>query len=63
MTTQHDPDAEPPAAFMSYAHFDDRDRRVSKLRERLTDELQYQMGFPVPIFQDSDKAIRSEETM
>ena len=43
-----------PAAFMSYASFDDQhdNRRLTQLRERLSAEVQVQTGEEFPIFQD-----------
>jgi cobaltochelatase CobT len=43
-----------PAAFMSYAHRDDRSGRLSKLRERLSEEVGVQTGEDFEIFQDRD---------
>ena len=39
-------------AFMSYAHADDRQKRVSRFRERLSEEVEVQTGKEFPIFQD-----------
>ena len=41
-------------AFMSYAHHDDGDGRLTKFRERLARELRSQTGIEMEIFQDSD---------
>ncbi len=41
-------------AFMSYAHYDDREGRLSKFRDRLAGELQSQTGVEMDIFKDSD---------
>lgn len=41
-----------PAAFLSYVHEDDKDGRITALRERLCDEVQMQVGTEFPIFQD-----------
>lgn len=43
-----------PVAFMSYAHHDDQDGRVSRFHERLERELRSQTGMDVTIFKDSD---------
>ena len=43
-----------PVAFMSYAHHDDRDRTLTKFRDRLAAELQSQIGTTVEIFMDND---------
>ena len=45
---------------MSYAHHDERDGRLSKFRDRLTDELRAQTGTDIAIFMDSD-AIQLEK--
>src|SRR5215475_5859856 len=39
-------------AFMSYAHADDKQNRVSRFRERLSEEVEVQTGKTFPIFQD-----------
>jgi F-box protein 11 len=43
-----------PAAFMSYARFDDKheDGQISAFRERLSSEARIQSGAEFPIFQD-----------
>ena len=41
-----------PAAFMSYVHSDDKYGQLTTLRERLSDEVQMQIGTEFPIFQD-----------
>ena len=41
-----------PAAFMSYAHRDDNDGRLTKLRERLAYEVSVRTGEDFEIFQD-----------
>jgi hypothetical protein len=43
-----------PLMFMSYAHRDDRDGRLSTFHVRLKRELQSQTGGEVEIFKDSD---------
>ena len=44
-----------PAAFMSYARFDDRhDGQITKFRESLSDEVGEQIGEEFPIFQDDN---------
>lgn len=43
-----------PVAFMSYAHRDDRDGRLTRFRDRLERELGQQTGADVRIFKDSD---------
>jgi parallel beta-helix repeat protein len=43
-----------PVAFMSYAHADDKDNQVTKLRKGLSAEAQMQIGSEFPIFQDRD---------
>jgi len=42
-----------PAALMSYVHSDDKYKQLSTLRERLSDEVQMQIGIEFPIFQDT----------
>jgi F-box protein 11 len=42
-----------PAALMSYVHSDDKYKQVTTLRERLSDEVQMQIGVEFPIFQDT----------
>lgn len=42
-----------PAALMSYVHSDDKYKQLSTLRERLSDEVQMQIGTEFPIFQDT----------
>ena len=42
-----------PAALMSYVHSDDRYEQLSTLRERLSAEVQMQIGIEFPIFQDT----------
>src|SRR5215213_6627414 len=41
-----------PAALMSYVHSDDRYEQLSTLRDRLSVEVQMQIGIEFPIFQD-----------
>ncbi|HKG15562.1 MAG TPA: right-handed parallel beta-helix repeat-containing protein [Pyrinomonadaceae bacterium] len=41
-----------PAAFLSYVHSDDKYGHVTAFRERLSDEVQMQVGIEFPIFQD-----------
>ena len=41
-------------AFMSYAHHDDGERRLTKFRDRLAGELRSQSGVEMEIFMDSD---------
>jgi F-box protein 11 len=41
-----------PAALMSYVHSDDRYEQLSTLRDRLSIEVQMQIGVEFPIFQD-----------
>jgi hypothetical protein len=41
-----------PQAFMSYAHIDDRHRRLTQFRKELSDEVQVHLGREFPIFQD-----------
>lgn len=41
-----------PAAFMSYAHVDDKYGHLTEFRERLSHEVQVQTGEKFPIFQD-----------
>lgn len=41
-----------PAGFMSYVHSDDKYSQLTTLRERLSDEVQMQIGTEFPIFQD-----------
>ena len=41
-------------AFMSYVHWDDQDRQVTKFRERLSHAVQVHIGLEFPIFQDRD---------
>lgn len=41
-----------PAAFMSYAHSDNKYGQLTTLRERLSDEVQMLIGIEFPIFQD-----------
>jgi hypothetical protein len=43
-----------PAAFMSYAHIDDEDGRLTEFRKLLSREVQIQTGEQFPIFQDRD---------
>lgn len=43
-----------PLAFMSYAHVDDADGRLTELRKLLSTETQVQTGDEFPIFQDRD---------
>jgi parallel beta-helix repeat protein len=43
-----------PLAFMSYAHVDDADGRLTELRRFLSQETQIQSGDEFPIFQDRD---------
>ncbi|HLJ87582.1 MAG TPA: toll/interleukin-1 receptor domain-containing protein [Candidatus Angelobacter sp.] len=45
-----------PQAFLSYTHFDDKNdrRRITKLREALSNEIQAQTGKEFKIFQDVD---------
>src|ERR1044072_4722741 len=50
-----------PVAFMSYAHRDDEDRRLSRFRERLERELAQQTGLDVRIFKDSDDVELGEQ--
>src|SRR3954447_10768372 len=42
-----------PAALMSYVHSDDKYKQLTTLRERLSDEVQMQIGIEFPIFQDT----------
>ena len=46
------PTQKKPAAFFSYVIADDKDGYLTKLRERLSDEVQMQTGLEFPIFQD-----------
>lgn len=48
-------------AFMSYAHHDDRDGRLSKFRDRLVDELTSLTGVDVEIFMDDDSIKLGEQ--
>jgi parallel beta-helix repeat protein len=41
-----------PAAFLSYVHDDDKYGHITKLRERLEDEVRMVVGVEFPIFQD-----------
>lgn len=41
-----------PAAFLSYVHEDDKHGHITKLRERLCDEVEAAVGVEFPIFQD-----------
>lgn len=41
-----------PAAFMSYVHTDDKQKQLTTLCERMSDEVQVQTGIEFPIFQD-----------
>ncbi len=43
-----------PVAFMSYAHHDDGDSRLSRFHERLERELRSQTGIDLEIFKDND---------
>src|SRR5215210_599924 len=43
-----------PVAFMSYAHRDNKDGRLSQLRERLSNEVSVRRGEDFEIFQDRD---------
>ena len=43
-----------PLAFMSYAHVDDADGRLTEFRQLLSTETQVQTGDEFPIFQDRD---------
>ena len=44
-----------PVAFMSYAHHDDGQGRLSRFRERLEGELRSQTGIDLEIFKDSEE--------
>lgn len=54
MPTPHSTDPKVPVAFMSYAHHDDGDGRLSKFRELLVRELRSLSGTDLEIFMDSD---------
>jgi HEAT repeat protein len=43
-----------PAAFVSYAHYDDREEEITVLCQRLADEMRAQTGRPFAIFKDND---------
>jgi len=43
---------ERPLAFMSYAHRDNRDGRLTTLRQRLANEISMRIGRDIVIFQD-----------
>jgi hypothetical protein len=40
----------PAAAFMSYARSDDKDNRLTKFRNKLSEEVQAHLGKQFPIF-------------
>ena len=43
-----------PDAFLSYTRFDDRHRKISEFRERLSNEVEFISGHHFDIFQDVD---------
>ncbi len=54
MSTPRPANMKVPVAFMSYAHHDDGQGRLSRFRERLEGELRSQTGLDLEIFKDSE---------
>jgi hypothetical protein len=61
MATTHPPPATAPVAFMSYAHHDDGDGRLTKFHGRLVHELRSQTGRDLAIFKDVDDIALGEQ--